>query len=110
MNRIARRLTLLVAIALPLTALAGEKKQYVVIAPHSAAECLSALDGMVAEKKLDKWDFGCMDGDHTGYLVTRAASKEEALANVPANQRANARVVELNKFTADQVKSFHQGK
>jgi hypothetical protein len=110
MNRIARRLSLLLVVVLPLAALAAEKKQYLVIAPHSPEECLSALDGLVEEKKLDKWDFGCMGGDHTGYLVTRAGSTEEALASVPANQRAKARVVELNKFSEAQVKSFHQGK
>jgi hypothetical protein len=106
MNRLA---AFALAASLPLTALAdGKQKQFVVIAPHSPEQCLAALDSLVAEKKLDKWEFGCMDGDHTGYLVTHAASKDEALANVPAEHRARARAVQLNKFSAEQVKSFHQ--
>jgi len=107
-----KRITLitLATLVLPLTALAADKKEYVVIAPHTADQCLTALDAMVADKKLDKWDFGCMDGDHTGYLVVKAASKEDALSNVPANQRSQAKAIELNKFTVAQVKSFHDKK
>ena len=109
MSRLASLAALVLAASLPLTAIAdGKQKQFVVIAPHSAEQCLAALDGLVAEKKLEKWEFGCMDGDHTGYLVTHAASKDEALTSVPKEQRAQARAVQLNKFSAEQVKSFHQ--
>jgi hypothetical protein len=108
MNRIVRSVGMVLALTLSGLALAGDKKQYVVIAPHEPQECLKALDEMVTEKKLEKWSFGCMDGDHTGYLVTGASSKEDALANVPSNLRSKARVVELNKFTPEQVKQFHK--
>jgi hypothetical protein len=110
MNRIASRFAVVLTLALSLAAFAGEKKQYVIVSPHTADECVNALDEMAKEKKLEKWSWGCMDGDHSGYLVTSAESKEEALSNVPTNQRSKARVVELNKFTVAQVKSFHQGK
>ena len=109
MNRLARLATLAALCAsLPFAASADGKKQFVVIAPHTAESCLTALDSLVAEKKLEKWDFGCMDGDHTGYLVTHASTKEEALQSVPKDQRAQARAVQLNKFSAEQVKSFHK--
>jgi hypothetical protein len=49
-----------------------------------------------------------MDGDHTGYRMTTADSKEAALATVPSSHRSKARAVELTKFTPEQVKSFHK--
>jgi hypothetical protein len=96
-------------LAAPLLASAGDKKsQYIVIAPHTAADCVAVMDDLSASKTLDKWDFGCMDGDHTGYRMVTADSREAALATVPAAERTKARAVELTKFTPEQVKSFHK--
>src|SRR5437867_2717547 len=63
--------------------------RYLVIAPHDAAECMKALEDTkdMAPGALAKWDFGCEDGDHTGYLVVNATSADEALKNVPASVR-----------------------
>ena len=89
---------------------AAAAARYLVISPHTESECMRTLGEVQAMSPgaLASWQFGCMDGDHTGYLVTKAANKDEALSNVPANQRAKARAIELTKFTADQVKSFHK--
>jgi hypothetical protein len=107
MNAVVRSLIAVCVIAAPRIASAGEK-QYLVIAPHTAADCVAVMDDLSANKTLDKWDFGCMDGDHTGYRMTTADSKEAALATVPSSHRSKARAVELTKFTPEQVKSFHK--
>ncbi len=81
--------------------------QYLVIAPHTAEQCSKALDDAAAAGSLSKWNFGCMDGDHTGYLMVTATSPEQALANVPTDERAGARAVKLHHFTAAELKDIH---
>jgi len=51
---------------------------------------LKALDDMEAASSqlLAKTDWGCMAGDHTGYLVVHASSAQAALNMVPASERA----------------------
>jgi hypothetical protein len=81
--------------------------QYLVIAPHTPEQCAKALDDASAAGSLSKWNFGCMDGDHTGYLMVTATSTEQALANVPADERSGARAVKLHHFTAAELKDIH---
>jgi hypothetical protein len=83
--------------------------RYLIISPHTAEECLTALDAVSAqgEEKLNSWDWGCKAGDHTGYTVVQAESQEAALKSVPESLRKKARAIKLNKFTMDEIKSFH---
>ena len=85
------------------------KTTYLIVSPHTKAECLAALDALAAkgEATLAQYDFGCMSGDHTCYLKTQAASEQEALASVPEALRAKAKAVKLTKFTVAQVKAMH---
>jgi hypothetical protein len=84
--------------------------RYLLIMPHTPEQCVAALDAMEAASPelLAKTDWGCMAGDHTGYLVVHAASQQAALNMVPANERAGAKAIKLNKFTPEQIKSFHK--
>lgn len=88
----------------------AETSTYMVSSPHTAEECLAALDEFAASGKntLDNWYWGCMDGDHTGYEIVNAGSKEAALKTVPENLRAKAKATKLSKVTAEQVASFHK--
>jgi hypothetical protein len=90
----------------------AEKHDYLIVSPHTPEECLKTLDSYVGkdQKTLAKMDWGCMAGDHTGYLKVSAESEQAALAFLPEAQRASAKVVPLNKFTPDQIKSFHAKK
>ncbi|HUJ26364.1 MAG TPA: hypothetical protein VLW85_10115 [Myxococcales bacterium] len=94
-------------------AFAGDSKsRYLVIAPHTAEQCLSVLDDIKDHDAalLKKIDWGCAAGDHTGYLAVDADSEEGALKALPEKSRAGARAVKLVKFTPAQIKQFHQGK
>lgn len=88
--------------------------EFIVISPHTADQCLQALDATLAmpngEAELARWDWGCLSGDHTGYLIVHAASADEALKHVPEAMRAQAKAVKLNKFTPEQIKSAHEVK
>lgn len=99
-------------VSTPHGAAAGDKPngKYLITAPHTAAQCLEALDELEAHDKalLAKMDFGCRDGDHTGYLTVDAASSDAALAKLPPKARAGAKAVKLGKFTPEQIASFHK--
>jgi hypothetical protein len=85
------------------------KNSFMVISPHTKQECLDALDGISYQGKeaLSNWGFGCMSGDHTAYGFYEAENEEAARKMIPENVRSKARVLKIDKFTQDQIKSFH---
>ncbi len=84
-------------------------KRYLIESPHSAEDCLRALDEELAKGPavLEKFEYGCMAGDHTGYAIVDAMSREDAVKLVPAFLQNRARIVEVGKFTPDMIRSFH---
>jgi hypothetical protein len=50
--------------------------------------------------------FGCMDGDHRSWLTVDVDSKDEARRIVPPVFRGIARVVQLNRFTVEQIQEL----
>jgi hypothetical protein len=82
--------------------------RYLVIVPHTADECLKAMDDMKDAKALDKFEFGCKAGDHTAYAIVTAKSEQEALKIVPDDQRDKARAIMLTKFTSEELKAIHE--
>ncbi len=87
-------------------------EKYLVESKHTQEECLRALDEVLAKGSdvLNRMEWGCMAGDHTGYSIVDARSESDALQIVPSFLRGKARAVKLNKFTPDQIRSFHQKK
>lgn len=85
--------------------------EYLVISPHTAQECLAALDDVskLGKDVLATYDWGCMSGDHTGYTKVQAASESEALKAVPQSIRGKARAVKIVKFSPEQIAMAHQG-
>jgi hypothetical protein len=80
---------------------------YLVISPHTAEQCLAALDHLADAKRLDRFEFGCSNGDHTGYARVNAASPDEAISIVPLPDRASVRAIQLERFTAEQLAAIH---
>jgi len=91
---------------------AAKKGKYLIELKHTSDQCLEKLDQISAEapKMLDKIQWGCLSGDHTGYLIVSAESEKAARDMLPALMRDEAHVVGLNTFTVEQIKSFHQKK
>jgi hypothetical protein len=52
---------------------------------------------------LSRADWGCMDDVHKAWIIVEVDSKEEARRVLPPAFRAGARVIELTKFTLEQV-------
>ena len=84
-------------------------KRYLIESPHKAEECLRALDEELAKGPavLGKFEYGCMAGDHTGYAIIDAESRDDAVKLVPTFLLNAAKIVELGKFTPDIIRSFH---
>lgn len=85
-------------------------KRYLVETPHKAEDCLRVLDEELAKGPdiLAKVDYGCMAGDHTGYAIIEAKTRDEALKIVPTFLQSTAKVVEVGKYTPEMIRSFHQ--
>jgi hypothetical protein len=109
MKTILAGLGLLVALSFGSSARAAEKSMYLVTSPHTPEECVKALDSVSAmgSKTLGKYEWGCLSGDHTGYVMIEAASEEDALKVVPPNLREKAKAEKVTKFTVAQIKALH---
>lgn len=83
--------------------------RYLIESTHTPEECLRSLDEILAQgqQELARYDFGCMDNDHTCYAIMEGGSKSAVQERVPTFLRRKTRVVELSKFTPEQIKSFH---
>ena len=81
--------------------------RFLVEVPHEAgaAECLRAIEIFLRTGShfLARADWGCLDGVHSAWMIVDVDSKDEAKAIVPSAYRAEARIVQLNTFTAAQV-------
>lgn len=56
-------------------------------------------------------DWGCKDGEHKAWILVDVESRDEARAIVPPVFRPQAKVVQLNTFTIEEIDDFlHQYK
>jgi hypothetical protein len=51
-------------------------------------------------------DWGCKDGEHKAWAIVEVDTRDEARAIVPPPYRSQARVVQLNAFTKDEIENF----
>ena len=86
--------------------------KYLIESRHTPEECLRALDTVLEKKPelLDKFQWGCGAGTHTGWAVVEASSRGAAESMVPQDIRAKATVTPVDSFTADQIRSYHKEK
>jgi hypothetical protein len=79
---------------------------------HTADGCLQTLDDVLAlgSDALAHYDFACAVGDHSNHMcftTVEAIDSVAARATLPQTVRANAQVIEVGKFTPEQIRSFH---
>lgn len=72
--------------------------RFLIISPHTHEECSKAFMEVVNAGYTTHFDWGCMDGDHTGWVTLEAENAKEALMIVPSFLRAKARAVKINKI------------
>jgi hypothetical protein len=88
------------------------KSTFLIKLPHTQEECLANLDKIEKEDPaiLDKIEWGCKTGDHTGYLIIDAKDKDEALSMLPEFERKEAQVEKVDKFTVEDIEKIHSSK
>ncbi len=82
---------------------------YLIKSAHDSKQCIRALDEELAKGPdvLDQFVYGCHDGDHTGYAIVEAASKEDAMSLVPDMLQPNAVITQVDKYNADDIRALH---
>ena len=82
--------------------------RYLIETPHREQDCLNLLQLLHAQGYLAHFDWGCMNGVHSGWAIIEAEVEAQARHAVPPLVRAQARVVRLNKFDPTMVTAMHQ--
>jgi hypothetical protein len=86
--------------------------RFLIEVPHEAepVACLIAVQLLLATGShyLTRADFGCYDGVHKGWITVEAENKEEARAILPPLYRSQANIVQLNKFTLEEINTLLQ--
>ena len=78
---------------------------------HTKEECLQALDDILEKggpEYLDEFEWGCQDGNHTGWAVVDAKNKSAAKKMIPQSVRGKSNVTEVSKFTPQQLRAYHE--
>jgi hypothetical protein len=78
--------------------------------PHTDEECTRELDSIFghSQELFARFDWGCKAHEHVGWAVVEAGDANTARMLLPTVVRGKARVVALNKFSPEDVKSFHE--
>jgi hypothetical protein len=84
--------------------------KFLIEVPHEATmrECALAVQAFfeTGSHFIPQMDWGCSDGVHKAWIIVEVDSKKEALYIVPPAYRPNAIIVELNKFTVEEIDDF----
>ena len=51
-------------------------------------------------------DWGCLGGEHKAWIIVEVETKEEARCIIPPAFRAQARIVQLNYFTLEEMEDI----
>ena len=85
--------------------------RYIVISPHTAEDCKMAVKEFRLHNAgfLTRFEWGCMDNDHTAYVIIDAENHETARMSVPPVFREKSKVIKLTSFDPMKTKDpYHQ--
>lgn len=70
--------------------------------------CVRAIDAIMqyGSHLIMNADWGCDDGVHTGWLIVELDSREEALLLLPPQYRADSRIVQLRRWSRDEIEEM----
>lgn len=81
--------------------------RFLIISPHTEADCVNALKQIEAAGYITHFEWGCKDGEHTGWYILEAENAKEAIMVVPTAQRPTAKAVRLVRFSPEEVHKMH---
>jgi hypothetical protein len=81
--------------------------RFLIEVPHEpeTRECALAVQVFLTTGShfLKKADWGCLDGEHKGWIIVELDNKEEVRNILPPNYRSQAKIVKLNKFSIEEI-------
>ncbi|HTN43077.1 MAG TPA: hypothetical protein VMN77_04690 [Nitrospiria bacterium] len=84
--------------------------KYLIEVPHEAepVACAKAVKVLLETGShfLTNADWGCWDGEHKAWITLEMGSKDEARSILPVAYRSQAKIVQLNKFTLQEIDEF----
>ena len=92
-----------VTIQIPGHSLEAKMERYLIETPHNAQDCKMLVQQVYAMGYLNHFDWGCMDGVHSGWAIIEAEDDAQARLAVPSIVRSKARVIKLCKFSDTSV-------
>jgi hypothetical protein len=85
-------------------------ERFLIEVPHPADKvaCLQAIKLLLETGShfLTNAEFGCMDGEHSAWIIVEAESKEEARAILPRPYRMDSKVTQLCRFGLKEVQEM----
>lgn len=83
---------------------------FLIEVPHESDEitCVQAVKVFLdtGAHFFTRASWGCKDGEHRAWLVVDVESKDQARAIIPPAFRPQAKIVELNSFTREEIDDF----
>jgi len=84
--------------------------KFIIEVPHSVdkVECARAVEIFLTTGShfLTNADWGCLDGDHKAWIMADLDTREEARNILPPAYRAQAKIIQLNKFELPEIQEM----
>ena len=81
--------------------------KFLIEVPHEGTTraCVQAIDlfHRTGSHFLTHADWGCKDGEHKAWITVEVDSKDDARRILPVPYRADAKIVQLNAFTREDL-------
>jgi hypothetical protein len=82
-------------------------KKFLIEVPHGADQnaCEEAIRIFLSTGShfMTNAEWGCKDGEHKAWIILEIDSKEDAMYILPPAYRRSAKVVELTRFTSEEM-------
>ena len=84
--------------------------RFLIEVPHEAEKvaCARAVEILLKTGShfLSHAEWGCLDGEHKGWIILEAENKERAKYMLPTAYRNQAKIIKLNKFTLEHIEEI----
>jgi hypothetical protein len=82
--------------------------RYLLTCPHTTEDCVSDIDSVLGHSKelLARFDWGCKDGEHVGWVIVEAGNEATARMMLPVAFRIKAKACLINKFTPEDLEQM----
>ena len=85
------------------------RARFLVVVPHEPDQCLDAVEATINQGPgfQEGYEWGCLVGNHTGYLFVRAGGAKEAIDDyVPVFLRGGAKAYRVTQIRARDLRDL----